>query len=81
MAQEVKNAVCEWCHAKCRVLVHSENGRLGKVEPDRSYPLWNKIAPPVAACLRLRGMKEFMEHPGRVHFPLKRAGERGEGKW
>ena len=28
MAKEVKKAVCEWCHAKCRVLVHSENGRL-----------------------------------------------------
>jgi len=81
MAQEVKHAVCEWCHAKCRVLVHSENGRLVKVEPDRSYPLWDKIAPPVAACLRLRGIREFMGHPDRVHFPLKRAAERGEGKW
>jgi thiosulfate reductase/polysulfide reductase chain A len=81
MAQEMKNAVCEWCHAKCRVLVHSEDGRLVKVEPDRSYPLWDKISPPVAACLRLHTIREFMGHPDRVHLPLKRAGERGEGKW
>ncbi len=81
MAQEVKKAVCEWCHAKCRVLVYSENGRLIKVEPDQSYPLWDKVYPPIVACLRLRGMREFMEHPYRVHFPLKRAGEKGEGKW
>ncbi len=81
MTQEVKSAVCMWCQARCRILVHSENGRLVKVEPDPSYPMVDTIFPPTRACLRLRGIKEFIEHPGRVHFPLKRAGERGGGKW
>ncbi len=78
---EAKRAVCEMCHARCRVLVHSENGRLVNIEEDRSFPLVDLVAPPTRACLRLRGAKEFMEHPDRLNFPLKRVGERGEGKW
>jgi anaerobic selenocysteine-containing dehydrogenase len=29
----------------------------------------------------LLGAKEMMYHPDRVNFPLKRAGDRGEGRW
>ncbi len=78
---EVKRAVCEMCHARCRVLVHSENGRLVKIEDDRSNPLVDIVFPPTRACLRLRGVKEWFYHPDRVNFPLKRAGEKGEAKW
>ncbi len=80
-AAETKRAVCESCHSRCRVLVHSEGGRLVDVEEDRSYPLVDQIAPPTKACLRLRAAKEFMYHPDRLRFPMKRIGEKGEGKW
>lgn len=62
-------------------MVTSENGRLVKTEEDRTFPRVDRVAPPVAACIRQRGVKEWMYHPERVNFPLKRAGERGEGKW
>ncbi len=81
MVQETKRAVCEHCHARCRVLVHSENGRLIDFDVDRSYPLWDQIYPPTKGCIRLIGAKEMMYHPDRVNFPLRRAGKKGEGKW
>lgn len=81
MEQQVKKAVCTMCHARCRVAVHSEKGRLVKIEEDRSFPRQNRVSPPVAACMRLRGAKEWLYHPDRVNFPIKRTGQRGEGKW
>ena len=50
---EVKRAVCEMCHARCRVLVHTENMQVVKIEEDRSYPLVDDISPPTRGCIRL----------------------------
>lgn len=81
MAEEIKRAVCTFCHARCRLAVHVEGGRLISFEEDPTFPRQNRVSPPIPACMRLRGAKEFMYHPDRVNFPQKRAGERGEGKW
>ena len=75
---EIKKAVCHFCKGRCRVLVHSENGRLIKSEWDKSFP----IVPAIKGCVRrLKGSMEFQYHPDRLSFPLKRAGEKGDGKW
>jgi thiosulfate reductase/polysulfide reductase chain A len=81
VAAEVKSAVCEFCNPRCRILVHSENEKLVKMEEDSSHPRAATVWPPIQACPRFRGAKEFMYHPGRLSFPLKRAGKKGEGKW
>jgi anaerobic selenocysteine-containing dehydrogenase len=81
MVQEIKKSVCYFCKGYCPVLVITENGRLTSVEDDPSDPGLNTIFPRTKGCIRRRAAKEFMYHPDRVHFPLKRAGERGEGKW
>ncbi len=81
MAIDKKRAICEMCHARCRVAVHVEDGRIVKLEEDRTYPLADEIFPPTRACLRLQGAKEWVDHPGRLNYPLKRAAGRGEGKW
>ncbi len=81
MAEVIKRAVCHLCKSRCRVLVHVENGRLVDVEEDTSFPTAGSIFPPFKACVRMRAVKEFMYHPDRLNFPLKRAGEKGEGKW
>lgn len=78
---EVKRSVCQFCHSRCRIKVTSENGHLIKVEPDKTFPRWDVVFPPIKACPRLRGAKEFMYHPDRLNFPLRRVGEKGEGKW
>ena len=79
--KEAKRAYCEFCHSRCRVVVHSEDGHLTEIEEDPTHPLVDNIFPPTRACLRLRGAKEWLYHPEHVNFPLKRAGEKGEGKW
>ena len=79
--KESKHMVCEFCHSRCRVIVHSENGKLINIEEDPTYPLYENIFPPTRACLRLKGAKEFMSHPDRLNYPLKRMGGKGEGKW
>ncbi len=74
---EVKKVVCFFCKSRCRWLMHTENGRLLKFEEDPEFPI-----PPLRWCVRFKlGAKEFMYHPDRLSYPLKRAGERGEGKW
>lgn len=79
--KEVKRSVCQFCHSRCRIKVTSEDGHLVKVEEDKTFPKWDVVFPPIKACPRLRTAKEFMYHPERLNFPLKRVGEKGEGKW
>ena len=81
MTEQVKRAICRWCHAQCRVAVYSENGRLLRIEEDRTDPRVDVILPRTKGCQRLAGAKEYVYHPDRVRFPLKRKGERGENKW
>ncbi len=76
-----KKAICSMCHARCRVIVNSENGHLTSIEEDTSFPKAGKVWPPVKACLRLRGAKEWMYHRNRVNYPRKRTGEKGSGQW
>lgn len=81
MPEKVNRSICRWCHSQCRVVVHSEDDRLLKIEEDRTDPRVDQIFPPTKACVRLAGAKEFVYHPERLRFPLKRKGERGENKW
>ena len=79
MKTEIKRAICRWCNARCRVLVHVEGNLLIKAEddPDRLTPAW----PSTKACVRRAMAKEWWDHPDHLRYPLKRVGERGEGKW
>lgn len=79
--QVKKRSICEFCNPRCRHLVYSEDGKLVKLEPDPSDPRSGQVFPPVKACPRFNGAKEFMYHPERLNYPLKRIGESGEGKW
>jgi anaerobic selenocysteine-containing dehydrogenase len=76
---EIKKAVCVWCKGECGVLVHVKDGHLVKLEEDPDYG--RKVWPATRGCVRFRAAAEFMYHPDRVNFPLKRVGDRGEGKW
>jgi len=70
-----------WCHDHCKVAVHVKDGQLIKVEEDREHPRSAVLKPTVRACPRARAAAEWFYHPDRLRYPLKRAGERGEGKW
>jgi len=77
--EEIKKSVCMWCKGECGVLVKVRKGHLVDYESNPDYP--RKIFPPASACVRRKYAKEYVYHPERVRFPLKRVGERGEGRW
>ena len=67
------------CHAnpKCGLEATLDEGRIIAVEPAR-YPapgFENRI------CLMGRSRLEYQYHSERLRKPLKRVGERGEGRW
>ena len=64
------------CHGGCGVLVHVKDGKLIKVEGDPNHP-WNQGR----LCPRCLALTQYVYHPDRLKYPLKRVGERGEGKW
>ncbi len=64
------------CHGGCGVLAHIEDGKLVKIEGDPEHP-WNQGR----LCSRCLAMTQYVNHPDRLTRPLKRVGQRGEGKW
>lgn len=78
---DTKKAICMWCHSHCRVSAVIENGRLVRVEEDKDHPWGSLFTPITKGCLRARAAAEWFYHPDRLGYPLKRAGEKGEGKW
>ena len=64
------------CHGGCGVKVYVKDGRLLKVEGDENHPyLQGRL------CPRALALTQYIYHPDRLRYPLKRTGERGEGKW
>jgi len=58
-------------------LAHVRDGKLVKVEPaDYPDPRYNN-----RICLKGLTAVERVYHPDRLKYPLRRAGERGGGKW
>lgn len=73
---------CAWsppgCHpVGCGLLVHVEDGKVTKIEGDPEHPITRG-----ALCTRCLALPEYMYHPDRVIYPMKRAKEdRGLDKW
>jgi molybdopterin-containing oxidoreductase family molybdopterin binding subunit len=60
----------------CGILAHVKEGRVVKVEPaDFPNPRYRRI------CLRGLSSLDITYHPDRLKYPMKRVGERGEGKF
>jgi len=64
------------CHEGCGVLLYVKEEKLVKVEGDPNFPLNQG-----RLCPRCQALTEVVYHPDRLKYPLKRLGERGEGKW
>ncbi len=74
--RRIVRTVCQGCHCDCGVLAHVEDGRVVKVEGDPNHPMNEGML-----CPKGLSVTQFLYHPDRIIYPLKRAGERGEGKW
>jgi anaerobic selenocysteine-containing dehydrogenase len=63
-------------HGGCGAEIYVKDGKVIKVEGDRKHP-HNQGR----LCPKGLAIPQYMYHPDRVLYPLKRVGERGEGKW
>jgi anaerobic dimethyl sulfoxide reductase subunit A len=67
------------CHAspRCGLTAHVEGGRIVRIEPG-SFPLPEYDR---RVCAMGMARLEQQYHKDRLHYPLRRAGERGQGRW
>ena len=67
------------CGARCVVNAHVRDGRIVKIST-QSGP-WNPELPPLYACVRGFGAAEYVNHPDRLKYPVRRVGKRGSGEF
>mgnify|MGYP000190005339 CR=1 FL=1 len=72
----VKTFCARMDHGGCGLLVHMEEGRIKKIEGDPDCPLNRGTI-----CAKGIAQIERLNHPDRLTYPMKRTGQRGEGKW
>lgn len=63
------------CGGACLLRVHVKDGVITRIETD------NGEEPQLRGCLRGRAYRQVVYAPDRILYPLKRVGERGEGKF
>ncbi len=72
----VKTYCARMDHGGCGILVHVEGGNIRKIEGDPDCPLNRGTI-----CAKGIAQIERLYHPDRLTHPMKRIGNRGEGKW
>ena len=74
--EQVVRSSCGLCRCGCGVLLYLKDGKLTRVEGDPDNPVNGGVICPIGSA-----SLEYLNSPDRLKHPLKRAGERGEGKW
>ena len=72
----VKTYCARMDHGGCGILAHVVNGKLTKIEGDPDSPISKGYI-----CAKGLAQIERLNHPDRLLYPMKRMGEKGEGKW
>jgi anaerobic dimethyl sulfoxide reductase subunit A len=71
----IPTGCCHDCGGRCVLKAHVKNGRIIRFESDTGEE------PQIRACLRGRAYRQRVYSPDRLTQPLRRVGERGEGKF
>jgi len=76
--ERIVRSACYSCNMCCEVLVFIDEatGRILRVEGDPESPISKGVL-----CAKGLAARDLVYNPGRLRHPLKRAGERGKGKW
>lgn len=69
-------SACRNCHGGCTARLDVEDGTVIRITPDPDSPLSGG-----RMCPKGLSGRELLYHPDRLKYPMKRVGERGEGKW
>jgi len=94
-ADIIRYTTCnDHCFSMCVLKVHIRNGKIRAVEPDDTInrgiaredghlpdELIDKCMIAVRPCTKGYAHIRNLNAPNRVIYPMKRAGEKGEGKW
>lgn len=68
------------CGGRCVIHAHVQDGRILKLTTDIKTAAGD--TPPLTACCRgLQYHKTFLDEEKRLRYPMKRVGQRGEGKF
>ena len=71
----VPTGCCHDCGGRCVLKAHVKGGKIIRIETD------DGAAPQIRACLRGRAYRQRVYSPDRLEYPLRRVGERGEGRF
>jgi len=71
----VPTGCCHDCGGRCVLKAHVKDGKIIRFETD------NSEEPQMRACLRGRAYRQRVYSPDRLKYPLRRSGERGQGKF
>lgn len=74
--EHIVPSVCLLCPSGCGMWARVVDGRLVKLEGSPLHPI--NLG---ALCPKGQSAPELLYNPDRLHGPLRRTGERGEGKW
>ena len=86
-AASSKNTDTSWsacmvnCGSRCALRVHTTDGVITQVETDNRGDDKTFGQHQIRACLRGRSIKHRVYNPDRLKYPMKRVGERGEGRF
>jgi anaerobic dimethyl sulfoxide reductase subunit A len=69
------------CGSRCPLRVHVKEGRVVRVTADNTGEEGAHGTHEIRACLRGRGLRKWVYSPERLLYPMKRVGQRGEGKF
>jgi anaerobic selenocysteine-containing dehydrogenase len=73
---QLVKSVCGLCVGNCGVLVTLEEGKAVGIKGDPESPLNRGALCPIGLA-----SLEYLYHPDRLAYPLRRVGGKGEGKW
>ncbi|MGR5063066.1 DMSO/selenate family reductase complex A subunit [Photobacterium sp. DNB22_13_2] len=69
------------CGSRCALRVHTKDGVITQIETDNRGDDSEFGKHQIRACLRGRSIKHRVYNPDRLKYPMKRVGERGEGRF
>ncbi|MFC1903103.1 molybdopterin-dependent oxidoreductase [Chloroflexota bacterium] len=73
--KRIVESLCKSCHGGCRVQITVEDGVVTHIEGIQEWITRGTM------CAKGIASRQHINNPNRIKYPIKRTGERGEGKW
>ena len=64
------------CHDTCAIISETAEGRITRIKGDPNHPITAG-----SLCVKMNHYRNWVYHPDRILYPMKRVGTKGEGKF